>query len=92
MSDIKYEVIDKILSVNDGTSDWNLELNIIAWNERDPKYDVRKWSPDGSKMGKGLTMNEDEAVLLVQKADEFLDRFREKKSDESDTDYGFPFD
>jgi hypothetical protein len=37
-------------------------------------------------------MNEDEAVLLFQKADEFLDRFREKKSDESDTDYGFPFD
>lgn len=92
MSDLKYEIKEKILSVNDGRSDWNLELNLISWNDKAPKYDLRKWSQDGTKMSKGLTMNEDEAILLFQKADEFLDKFREKHDYATDETYNFPFD
>lgn len=92
MADLKYEVVEKILSVNDGSSDWDLELNLISWNGKEPKYDLRKWSQDGTKMSKGLTMTEDEAILLFQKSDEFLDRFREKKESATDESYNFPFD
>jgi len=39
---------------------WKKELNLISWNGREPKYDLREWSPDHSKMGKGVTLTADE--------------------------------
>ena len=65
MPDIKYEIIKKIgvlskaaLSRAEGSaSGWAKELNLISWNDRDPKYDLRDWSADGSKMGKGVTLS-----------------------------------
>jgi hypothetical protein len=41
------------------------ELNLISWNEHDPKYGIRDWGPDGEKMGKGLTLSKE--VLLALK-------------------------
>ena len=31
---------------------------------REPKYDIRDWSPDGSKMGKGISLSHDEMAIL----------------------------
>ena len=53
MPEIKYEVVDKIGIVSEGNNGWNKELNLISWNEREPVYDIRTWSPDHEKMGKG---------------------------------------
>ena len=72
MSEIKYEIIKKIgvlskskpaLNGAEG-SGWAKELNLISWNDRDPKYDLRDWSVDGSKMGKGVTLSVTELVAL----------------------------
>ena len=40
------------------------ELNLVSWNDREPKYDLRDWSPDHTKMGKGVTMTEEELQEL----------------------------
>lgn len=37
---------------------------MVSWNEREPKYDIREWSPDHSKMGKGITLTADELADL----------------------------
>jgi hypothetical protein len=74
MSDIKYEIIKKIgtlskpaLSRAEGsTSGWAKELNLISWNDRDAKYDLRDWSADGSKMGKGVTLSKEELIALQE--------------------------
>ena len=29
-----------------------------------PKYDIRDWSPDGSKMGKGISMTKEDLIAL----------------------------
>ena len=47
-------------------SGWEKQLNLISWNERDPKYDIRDWSPDGEKMGKGVTLSKEELVALKE--------------------------
>ena len=39
------------------------ELNIVSWNGREPKYDLRSWSPEGIAL-RGLTLTEDEAKEL----------------------------
>ena len=64
MPEIKYEVVDKIGIVSEGNNGWNKELNLISWNEREPVYDIRTWSPDHEKMGKGVTISVAEAKVL----------------------------
>ena len=49
MSEIKYEIIKKIGVLSKSTSGWAKELNVISWNDRDPKYDLRDWSADGQR-------------------------------------------
>ena len=64
MSEIKFEIIKKIGVLSKSASGWTKELNLISWNERDAKYDIREWSPDGEKMGKGVTLSKEELVAL----------------------------
>jgi hypothetical protein len=64
MSEFKYEIIKKIGMLSKSTSGWNKELNLISWNDRDPKYDIRDWGPDGEKMGKGVTLSQEELQAL----------------------------
>ncbi len=63
-SEIKYEVVDKFGILSTSTNGWTTELRLIKWNDRDAKYDIRPWSPDGVKMGKGITLTKDEAMRL----------------------------
>lgn len=64
MPDIKYEIINKIGALSKAASGWEKQLNLISWNDRDPKYDIREWSPDGEKMGKGVTLSKEELLAL----------------------------
>jgi hypothetical protein len=66
MSDLKYEIIKKIGVLSKSASGWVKELNLISWNDRDPKYDLRDWSADGTKMGKGVTLTKEELIALKE--------------------------
>ena len=66
MSDIKYEIVKKVGVLSKSASGWAKELNIISWNDREPKYDLRDWSADGAKMGKGLTLSKEELLALKE--------------------------
>lgn len=62
--ELKFEIINNIGVVSEGTKGWQLELNRVSWNGNEPKYDLRSWSPDHAKMGKGITLTEEEVVSL----------------------------
>lgn len=64
MAEFKYEITERIAVLSQNTNGWERQLNMVSWNERDPKYDIRDWSPDGSKMGKGISMTADEIAVL----------------------------
>jgi len=66
MSEIKHEIVKKIGVLSKSDSGWAKELNLISWNERDPKYDIRDWSPDREKMGKGVTLSKEELLALKE--------------------------
>ena len=66
MSDIRYEIVQKVGVLSTSASGWAKELNLISWNDREPKYDLRDWSADGSKMGKGVTLSKDELLALKE--------------------------
>ncbi|MBE0671467.1 MAG: hypothetical protein IH588_12840 [Anaerolineales bacterium] len=66
MSEIKYEIIKNIGVLSTSASGWAKELNLISWNDREPKYDLRDWSPDHQKMGKGVTLSTEELLSLKE--------------------------
>jgi hypothetical protein len=66
MAEIKYEIIKKIGFLSKTEKGWVKELNLISWNDRDAKYDIREWSPDREKMGKGVTLSKEELLALKE--------------------------
>lgn len=64
MTDFNYEIVEHIGELSTSSSGWTRELNLISWNERPAKYDIRDWSPDHEKMGKGLTLTEEDLIAL----------------------------
>jgi hypothetical protein len=66
MADIKYEIVKKVGVLSKSASGWAKELNLISWNDREAKYDLRDWSADGEKMGKGVTLSKDELLALKE--------------------------
>jgi len=70
MSDFKFEVTKHIGVLSEGSKGWRKELNLISWNDREPKFDIRDWAPERSKMGKGVTLSDAEIVELKRLLDE----------------------
>ena len=64
MDEFKYEITQSLGTVSEGKGGWKLELNMVSWGGRDAKYDLRTWSPDHQKMGKGSTFSKEELVSL----------------------------
>lgn len=64
MAVIKFEIKETICVLTESTKGWTKELCLVSWNDKDPKYDIREWSPDHSKMGKGVTLTRDELGKL----------------------------
>ena len=46
--------------------DRTLELNIVAWNGRPPKFDIREWNEDHTTMTRGITLTEEDAASLAK--------------------------
>jgi hypothetical protein len=49
--ELKFEITQKV-GILHGAQCWSMGLNLISWNDREPKYDIREWSPDHVKMAK----------------------------------------
>ena len=64
--DIKFEIKKEIGVLSESAKGWRKELNLISWNDAAPKYDLRDWDPDHEKMGKGVTLTEEELRKLKE--------------------------
>lgn len=66
MAEIKYEVVEHFGVLSESAKGWKKELNHISWNGAAPKYDIREWAPNREKIGKGVTLTNDEIEVLKQ--------------------------
>ena len=64
MSEIKFEIIETIGVLSESVKGWAKELNLVSWNDKEPKYDLREWDQDHKKMGKGVTLTKEELLRL----------------------------
>jgi hypothetical protein len=60
MAEIKYEITKTLGVLSEGSKGWQKEINLVSWNDRQPKVDIRDWAPEHEKMGKGVTLNKEE--------------------------------
>ena len=63
-NDYSYEIVERIALLSEDDKGYRKELNMIAYNGFKPKYDIRSWDPDHQKMGKGVTMSDEEMIIL----------------------------
>jgi hypothetical protein len=64
MAEVKFEIKRNLGILGEGTKGWKKELNMVSWNDRKPKIDIRDWDENHEKMGKGVTLNKSEVEEL----------------------------
>ncbi len=65
MTKVNYEIVKHIGVLSESKTGWTKEINLVSWNNRDPKYDIRDWAPEHEKMGKGITLSKEEVQTLI---------------------------
>lgn len=66
MTDVKYDILEEFGVLSESAKGWKKEVNLISWNGGTPKYDIRDWAPEHEKMGKGVTLTDEEARALLE--------------------------
>ncbi len=66
MAEITFKITKELGIISENQKGWTRELNMVSWNDHDPKYDIRDWSPDHTRMSKGISMTEEEMQKLVE--------------------------
>ncbi|MBQ7638077.1 MAG: hypothetical protein IJS90_04160 [Clostridia bacterium] len=66
MPEFSYEIKKHIGVISEGSGGWTRELNLISWNGKEPKYDIRDWGPEHEKMGKGITLSAKDIQVLQE--------------------------
>ncbi len=66
MAELKFEITKELGVISENAKGWTKELNLVSWNDNAPKFDIREWSPDHTRMSKGITLTEEEMSQLVE--------------------------
>lgn len=61
-----FEVVKSLGQLSTSRSGWNREVNLVSWNGAKAKLDIRDWAPDHSKMGKGISLSDEETAILKE--------------------------
>ncbi|MHB8962443.1 MAG: YdbC family protein [Saccharofermentanales bacterium] len=69
--EITFAIVEEIGVISSSATGWNREINIVKWNNGNPKLDIRDWSPDHTKMGKGISLKNEEVALLRNLLEDF---------------------
>ena len=72
-NDFSYEVTEEIGTIGNPTpSGWTTQLNLVSWNGKEPKLDIRSWNEDHSRMGKGISLSMEDAKELANLLNSYL--------------------
>jgi len=66
MAEFTFEITEQIGVLSSSASGWNREVNMVSWNGRDAKLDIRDWAPENAKMGKGVSLSREESKALKE--------------------------
>ena len=81
-----FEIKTSVGEISKSFKGWSKELNLVSWNGRKAKYDIREWSPEHENLGKGVTLSEEELRTLGKLIDQEIKRLDRGVSDAVDYD------
>lgn len=73
MADFSFEITEPLAVLSQANNGWTKEVNMVSFNGRPAKLDIRSWDPDHEKMSKGITLDDNEARLLLDALEKKLD-------------------
>ena len=64
-TEFNYRVVKEVATISDFGGETK-ELNLISYNDKPPKYDLRTWKSEGGNriMCRGITLHKEEAKRL----------------------------
>lgn len=65
-NEVRFEIVEHIAVLAEQSTGWRKELNIVAWNDKEPKYDIRDWDPEHERMSRGVTLFPEEMQRIVE--------------------------
>ncbi|MBB6624058.1 YdbC family protein [Clostridium gasigenes] len=66
MADFKFDIKNNLGTISQSAKGWNREINVMTWNNKKPKIDIREWDENHEQMGKGITLNKEELKQLKE--------------------------
>lgn len=73
-NDFSYEFKEDFGGIGEvAENGWQKHLTLISWNGREPKYDIRSWNSDMSRMGKGISFTKEELLELRDLLNDIVD-------------------
>ncbi|MDO5733305.1 MAG: PC4/YdbC family ssDNA-binding protein [Eubacteriales bacterium] len=61
-----YEIKEHIGVLSTSSSGWTREVNLVSWNDRPARIDIRDWDPERRKMSRGIGLNLWEVRKLIE--------------------------
>ena len=65
-NEVRFEITEQIAVLAEYPTGWRKELNMVSWNDNQPKYDIRDWESGHERMSKGITLLPDEMHRIVE--------------------------
>ena len=66
-----FQIRRTIGTLSTSKSGWNKEVNIVAWNDRPARLDIREWNPERTRMSRGVALSDKETKKLMQILEEW---------------------
>ena len=63
--EIKCTIVKKIGVLSKKDNGYSKQINLVSWNDREAKLDIREWSP-ADKAIKGITLTDEEGRNLLE--------------------------
>lgn len=74
---VTYEIVEAIGVIDERDSGWRRELNIVSWNGQKPKFDIRDWNEEHTKLSRGITLKREELEQLIALYEAYRDKEEE---------------
>lgn len=62
--EVTFTIKDHVGVLSTSQSGWTREVNIVSWNQRPARLDIRDWNPEHTKMSRGIGLNGNEVSTL----------------------------
>ena len=62
--DFHFSIVRQVGVLAEAGKGWKKEVNLVSWNDRPAKLDIREWDENHVKMTRGITLNAEETSIL----------------------------